>query len=169
MKARRAQRASPSAPTLFVPAAEGPSSPLSKACTTTLRWAPGSVFATPRAARQPGADVRPASARQRRSSAREGGHVGWPKAVARRPEYDLCSLSSGPGLWLGHLTTQQRPLALPAPAPVRFQPDQVSAFNRIRCPQWPECAAAIKVGRCVRFSKVDLDAYIAARRVKAMR
>jgi excisionase family DNA binding protein len=29
--------------------------------------------------------------------------------------------------------------------------------------------AAIKVGRCVRFSKKDLDAFIAARRVRALR
>jgi excisionase family DNA binding protein len=31
------------------------------------------------------------------------------------------------------------------------------------------CLAAIKVGRSVRFSKADLDAYIAARRVEAVR
>src|ERR1039458_7653399 len=31
------------------------------------------------------------------------------------------------------------------------------------------CLAPIKVGRSVRFSKVDLDAYIAARRVEAVR
>jgi excisionase family DNA binding protein len=29
--------------------------------------------------------------------------------------------------------------------------------------------AAIKVGRCVRFSKKDLDAFIAARRVRPLR
>lgn len=29
--------------------------------------------------------------------------------------------------------------------------------------------AAIKVGRCVRFSKIDLDSFIAANRVRALR
>lgn len=124
MTPKHAQRASPSASALFVPAAEGPSSPLSKVCTKTLRRALKDAFATPRAARRPGADASTASARQRRSSAREGDHVGWPKTVAPNPRTTPCSLSSGPGLWLGHLTTEQRPLALPAPAPVRFQPER---------------------------------------------